>query len=210
MNALLHVMFSSGKPSAILLRLIIYSALLVPLVIIFTQPIASLLLPLYRIVFELIARDYRILFLGFSVEGADTVIQLDVTLSHTITIADQLVFANPQGLASVTTMLGNIFHPLMIGLITAFTWPSYSLRALIWRIGILIFFLLIENVLDIPLLFAGELWGVFLDNLSPGRWSLLTAWANFLQGGGFFAAGLIVAIASIVVSDFAARTKDIA
>jgi len=61
---------------------------------------------------------------------------------------------------------------------------------------ILLLLALIETVLDIPLLLAGELRELFLDNLSPGNWSALTVWADFLQGGGRFAMGLVAAITS--------------
>ena len=194
---------SSSKPIAVLSRLTGVSAFLLLTVVFFARPIAISLLPLYRALFELITSDYRILFLGLSFEGADSVIRLDVTLSHAIAVEGHLVMANPQGMATVTTMLGNIFQPAMVGLVAILTWPSPSSHNLILRLGILILLCLIESVLDIPLLLSGELWGIFLDNLSPGHWSALTAWADFLQGGGRFALGLTVAIFSIASANYA-------
>jgi hypothetical protein len=193
-----------SNPAAILVRLTVASVLLLPLAL-FAKPIAIVLFPLYRMTFELITGDFRILFLGLSYEGADSVIRLDVTLSRTIAVAGHLVVANPEGIANVTTMVGNIFQPVMGGLIAILAWPSGSWLIVLLRLTVLLLLALIETVLDIPLLLAGELWGLFLDNLSPGSWSALTAWADFLQGGGRLAMGLVAAIASIAASRYATK-----
>ncbi len=198
-----HDLLRGSHPTAIFVRLIVASVLLLPLIALFAKPIAMALLPLYRIVFELITGDFRILFLGLSYEGADSVIRMDVTLSRTIAVAGHLVVANAQGLASVTTMIGNIFQPGMVGLIAIMAWPSGSWRSILLRLIVLLLLALIETIVNIPLLLAGELWGLFLDNLSPGSWSALTAWADFLQGGGRFVMGLAAATASIAASEYA-------
>jgi hypothetical protein len=115
--------------------------------------------------------------------------------------------ANTQGIASVTTMIGNIFQPGMVGLIAVMAWPSGSWRIVLLRLIILLLLALIETVLDIPLLLVGELWGLFLDNLSPGNWSALTAWAAFLQDGGRVVMGLAAAIACIAASEYAINSR---
>jgi hypothetical protein len=199
-------LLSSSKPTSVLLRLTGTSVFLLLIVIFFARPIAISLLPLYRAVFELIASDYRILFLGLSFEGADSVIRMDVTLSHAIAVEGHLVMANPEGVATVTTMIGNIFQPVMAGLVAILTWPFCSWRDVTLRLTILILLCLLETTLDIPLFMAGELWGVFLDNLAPGNWSVLTGWADFLQGGGRFALGLTASIFSIAAANYACRS----
>lgn len=198
-----HDLLLSCKPAAILVRLTAASLLLL-FAIFFAETIATTLLPIYRAVFELIAGDFRILSLGLSLEGADRVIRLNVTLSHAIAVAGHLLMADSQGIASVTTMTGNIFQPVTVGLIAILAWPSRFWRDFLLRLIILILLSAMETILDIPLLLAGELWGVLLDNLSPGSWSSLTVWADFLQGGGRFAMGFVAAIASIYASDYAA------
>jgi hypothetical protein len=199
-----HDLLRGSSPAAILVRLTVASVLLLPLALL-AKPIAIELFPLYRMVFELISGDFRILYLGLSYEGADSVIRMDVTLSRTIAVAGHLVVANPQGIANVTTMVGNIFQPVMVGLIAILGWPSGSWRIVLLRLIILLLLALIETVLDIPLLLAGELRELFLDNLSTGNWSALTVWADFLQGGGRFAMGLVAAITSIAASGYAEK-----
>lgn len=199
-----HDLLRGSHPTAIFVRLTVASVLLLPLAL-FAKPIAIELFPLYRMMFELITGDFRILYFGLSFEGADSVIRMDVTLSRTIAVAGHLVVANPQGIANVTTMIGNIFQPVMVGLIAILAWPSGSWRIVLLRLIALLLLALIETALDIPLLLTGELWELFLDNLSPGNWSALTVWADFLQGGGRFAMGLVAAIASIAVSGYATK-----
>lgn len=189
-------------PTAILARLAVASILLLPLVIYLAKPIVTVLLPVYRAVFELLAGDYRILFLGFSFEGADSVIRMNVTLSHATAVAGHLVMANPQGVATVTIMVGNLFQTVMIGLIAVLTWPSASGRIVFLRMFILIFLSLVETILNTPLLLAGELWGIFVDNLSPESWSPLVAWVDFLQSGGRYVIGLMAAIISIAAAEY--------
>ncbi|WP_283743496.1 hypothetical protein [Sideroxydans sp. CL21] len=197
----------SCKPAAIFVRLTAASLLLL-ITIFYAETIATTLLPLYRMVFELIAGDFRILSLGISLENADRVIRLNVTLSHAIAVAGHLVMANSQGGASVTTMTGNIFQPVMVGLIAILAWPSRSWREVTLRLIILTLLSSMETIFDIPLLLAGELWGVLLDNLSPGSWSFLTVWADFLQGGGRLAIGVMAAITSIYGSGHAATFRN--
>lgn len=205
MNGDQHDLLRGSHPTAIFVRLTVTSVLLLPIVALFAKPIVLELLPLYRMVFELITGDFRILYLGLSYEGADSVIRMDVTLSRTIAVAGHLVVANAQGIASVTTLLGNIFQPGMVGLIAIMAWPSGSWRIVLLRLIVLLLLALIETIVDIPLLLAGELWGLFLDNLSPESWSALTAWADFLQGGGRFVMGFAAAIASIAASGYATK-----
>jgi hypothetical protein len=205
MKAKLRSLPSASTSAAILVRVAFATALLLALVIFCAKPIAIALLPLYRMVFELITGDFRILYLGLSYEGADSVIRMDVTLSRTIAVAGHLVVANPQGIANVTTMVGNLFQPVMVGLIAILAWPFGSWRIVLLRLIILLLLALIETILDIPLLLAGELWGLFFDNLPPGSWSALTVWADFLQGGGRFVMGLAAATGSIAASEYATK-----
>lgn len=189
----------------LLFRLIAASVLVLSLDVAFAKPIATALLPFYSTVFQWIAGDYRIVFLGLATEGADSVIRLDVALAHAIAVRGHLVMPDPQGAANVTTMIGHILQPATAGLIAILAWPARSGRIILLRFPPLIMLCLAETMLDIPLFFAGELWGLFIDNLSPGSWSPLLAWADFLENGGRFALGLAAGLASVTAADYAAR-----
>ncbi len=192
-------------PKAMLVRMVISAALVLPLAILFAKPIATVLLPLYSWVLEGLADDYRILFLGLTTEGADRVIRLNVTIAHAIVVGDHLVFPNPHGVANASTLSGYILQPFSVGLIAILAWPARSWRIILLRVPFLMLLCLIETVLDIPLLLTGELWSLFLDNLAPGSWSPLTAWTAFLDNGGRLVLGIAAALYSIVAADYAAR-----
>ncbi len=199
----MHYWLASFKAAALVIRLLLASVLLIGIVIYFADNIAVSLLPLYRDIFQIISSDFTVLFLGLSKEGADHVIRLNVSLPHAIAVAGHLVMPHPEAVATVSTLVGNIFHPLAVGLIFVLTWPAYSWKNFIIRLLTLLLLLFLETIVDVPLLLGGNLWGVFLDNLSPGSWSPLTAWADFLQGGGRYALGIAAAVASIAISDSA-------
>ncbi len=195
---------------AMLVRLVIASVLVLSLAIVFAKPIATALLPLYSEVLERITGDYHILFLGLASEGPDSVIRLDVTLARAIAVGGHLVLPNPDGTANATTLIGNILQPVTVGLIAILAWPARSWRINLLRLPFLVLLGLIETMLDIPLLLAGELWGLFLDNLAPGSWSPLTAWADFLENGGRLALGIAIALASIAAANHVARKSKMA
>lgn len=197
-------------PKAMLVRLVIVVALVLTLATLFAKPIASALLPLYREVLERITDDYHILFLGLSTEGADSVIRVDVTLARTIVVGDHLVFPNPKGVANASTLIGYILQPFTVGLIAILVWPARSWRINLLRLPFLVLLALIETMLDIPLLLTGELWGLFIDNLAPGNWSPLTAWADFLENGGRLALGIAIALASIAAANHVALKSRLA
>jgi len=205
-----HGLLHGFETTAMLVRLVIVSVLVLPMAIFFAKPITTALLPLYGAVLERVAVDYRILYIGLATEGADSVIRLDVTLAHTIAVRGHLVFPDPQGAANATTLVGNILQPLTVGLIAILTWPARSWRINLLRLPVLVLLCLIETMLDIPLMLAGELWGLFLDNLAPGSWSPLTVWVDFLENGGRLALGLTTALASIAAANYVARKSKMA
>jgi hypothetical protein len=49
---------------------------------------------------------------------------------------------------------------------------------------------------------------MFIDHLSPGRWSPLVAWADFLQDGGRLVIGVILAIVSIAAAEYTFANSD--
>jgi hypothetical protein len=198
------------EPKAVLVRLGIASVLAVSLAILLAKPTATALLPLYRAMLERIADDYRILFLGVAMEGADSAIRLDVTLVHAIVVMGHLVLPTPQVAANATIMIGNIMQPVTVGLIAILAWPARCWRIVLLRLPFLVLLDLIETVLDIPLLLTGNLWGLFLDNLAPGNWSPLTLWVDFLENGGRFALGIATALVSIAGANYVARKSRIA
>jgi len=199
---LLH---STMKPLVIMLRLAIATALILPVSIIFADPIVRVLLPLYRALFELIGDDYNIIYFGLVAQGVENVIRVDVSLAHTLVVGGHMVWPDPRGIANVTTSAVQALQPATIALIAVLGWPCPSLQRWILRLLPLLFFLLLITMVDVPFLLAGEMLGLIIDNVSPGTTSALVSWSQFLAGGGRLILGLFAALASFAVENVFAQ-----
>ena len=191
----------SPQPRPTLFRLVIAAALVLTLLVLFVKPTVATLLPFYRAVFELIGDDYRILFLGLATQGADSVIRLDVTLAKTVLVGGQFIVPEARGSANVTTLVGYAVQPMAVALIVLLAWSCQNWQTMVLRLAVLIPLLSVTLALDVPFVFAAELWGLFLDALAPGRWSPMLAWSAFLQGGGRIALGLAAALVSVSIPE---------
>lgn len=194
------------KPLHIMLRLVIASALILPLAIHYADSIVLALMPLYRAIFEFIGDDYRIIFFGLAARGVESVIRVDISLAHVVAVGGHLVWPDPRGAANVTTLVSQVMQPATVALIAALGWPCPSLRRWLFRIISLIFFLLIITLLDVPFLLAGEVWGLIIERMSPGTESALVSWSQFLQGGGRAVLGIFAVLASLDVENFFAKS----
>jgi hypothetical protein len=194
-------LLQSPQPRPTLLRLVIVAALVLPLLIFFVKPTVDTLLPFYRAVFELIGDDYRILSLGLATQGADSVIRLDVTLAKPILLAGQFILPDERGSANVTTLVGHALQPLAVALIVLLAWPCQKWQTMALRLTVLVPLLIVTLAIDVPFVFAAELWGLFLDRLAPGTWSPMLEWSTFLLGGGRIALGLTAALVSVAIPE---------
>lgn len=193
------------KSVAIMLRLVLAAALILPISIFCADAIAQMLMPFYRAMFELLGGDYRILFFGLTGHGVNSVIRVDVSLAHTIVAGGHVMWADPRGMAHVSTLAVQAMQPAATALIAVLGWPCLSLSRGFYRLSSLAFFLLLITLLDVPFLFAGEVWGTLLDQTSPVTGSPLLYWSQFLQGGGRLALGIFAALASLAVEDSFAK-----
>lgn len=76
-----------------------------------------------------------------------------------------------------------------------------------FRLDILLDLFPAITLLDAPFLLAGEVWGLLIDNVSPGTESALVSWSSFLQGGGRAVLGIFAALASLAAENFFAKNK---
>ena len=196
---------SAMNPQHIMLRLLLATALILPLSIHYADSIVRMLMPLYRLVFEVIGEDYRIIFFGLAARGAESVIRVDVSMAHALVLGGHLVFPDPRGTANVTTPVMQVVQPATVALIAALAWPCSSLKRWLLRLTSLVFFLLIITSLDAPFLLAGEVWSLVIDHMAPGTESALVTWSQFLQGGGRVILGVFAALVSLATENFFAR-----
>lgn len=195
------------KPLYIMLRLVLATALILPLSICYADSIVLALMPLYRAIFEFIGEGYHIIFFGLAGRGAESVIRVDVSLTHALAVGGHLVFPDPRGTANVTTLVMQTMQPAAVALIAALGWPCPSWRRWLLRLSSLCFFLLIITLLDVPFLLAGELWGLIIGHTAPGTGSALVTWSQFLQGGGRAVLGVFAAVASLAAENIFAGNE---
>ena len=182
-----------------MLRLLLATALVLPLSIHYGEAIVQMLMPLYRAIFERIGEDFHIIFFGLDKRGAESVIRVDIRLTHALVVGGHLVFPDPRGTANVTTLVIQTIQPVAVALIAALAWPCPSMARALVRLSSLIFFLLVMTALDAPFLLAGEMWGLIINRMSPGADSMLVSWSQFLQGGGRVVLGVVAVLCSLAV-----------
>ena len=168
------------------------------------QALIECLLPLFRLEIGWLEDRYRILGLSLAVQGADSVIRLDVSLQRIMVVGDHVVYPDPRGLAHVTTLTGHVLQPAILGLGLLTAWPplapaplarEYALRLLLGlaMLGVVL-------ALDVPFVLLGELWAIAHQRFAPGSFSPLLLWVDFLQGGGRLALGLLAGAAGIAAA----------
>ena len=152
------------------------------------------LLPVYRLELGWIGDRYRIAGLKLVTQGADSVIRLDVTLQKIMLVGSHVVYPDPRGHAHVTTLSGHVLQPAILGFALLAAWPPLAAtrvaRELALRLVFGLVLIALVLMLDVPFVLVGELWALAHDRFTPGSFSPLLAWVDFLQGGGRLALGL--------------------
>lgn len=98
-----------------------------------------------------------------------------------------------------STLLGHVLlHPLVMFLIVL-AWPSPSItRKLLYTLAAVPFLVVVE-LLDVPLVLLGSLQDLVLANAAPDklRFAALVNWMNLLNGGGRIALSVAAALLAI-------------
>ena len=84
------------------------------------------------------------------------------------------------------------------------------MRGMKRRIALLVIavpFLLLVEMLDVPLVLLGSIEDLILTNVAPTTNSLLVNWMNFLNGGGRLALAIVAVTASVGIFRILERIK---
>lgn len=197
---------SASMTWGILLRLALVAALLLPLAVLAQEPLVHAALPYFSQVFEWVADDFRLLRLVVDQEGADRVLRATVTWKHIVVIGGHEIYPDARGTASSSTLLAHALSGPLTALIAVCAWPTL-LRSRAWieanlRCLALMPLLVLQVLIDLPIVLAGEIWAKVLNTLDPGAMSLLVIWKDFMQSGGRYACGLVSAVLAIKIGRF--------
>ena len=195
-------MFNTLNPMRLLLRIVLVSVVVLPIIVHFERTIMQWFIPLLQWEITHLDDRFHILFFGLmDTQGAISV-QLDVMFNHDIVInhASQAVASNLLGSASLLTQ--NVLHPLMIVCIAILAWPAGKWVIYCIRICAGLPLVLLVMMLDSPI----QLLASILTNFSKqidSPWvstTWLIYWSDFLNGGGLFALSLVASFIAISVA----------
>ena len=155
------------------------------------------LLPLYRWEIAALTPDYRIASLALADNRGETVVAVTLDLIRYIVVAGHAIA--PGGTNSSSTLAGHALqHPLlMLSLLAA--WPARSVARRLALLAIALPFLLLVEMLDVPLVLLGSIDDLILANVAPGTSSFLVVWMYFMNGGGRLALSIAAALAAVGV-----------
>lgn len=161
----------------------------------FGQHYVEFLLPLYRWEIGGLSPDCNIASLVLEDYRGEAVVALTLDLVRHSVVAGHIL--PPGGSISSSTLAGHALqHPLlMLSLLVA--WPAASLPRRITLLAIAVPFLLLVEMLDVPLVLLGSIEDLIVANIAPDSTSFLVAWMNFLNGGGRLALSIAAALAAV-------------
>lgn len=195
-----------GAVFGTLTRLLIASAVLIPIAVNFGEGIVRSMLPVFAVVFEWVADDFKLLRLAIDSEGADRVLRATVMWKHIAFLGGHVIYPDPRGTANASTLLAHALQGPLVAMVTACAWPTTRAVGVsasrVWtelgvRQLVLLPLVAILIGIDIPIVLAGEIWHFILDAMAPGTSSILVAWKFFMQGGGRYALGLGAGILAV-------------
>jgi hypothetical protein len=178
------------RPLLLLLRAAAVGALLLWLAQRHATDIVGALMPGLRWALERLAGDFRILSLDFHDDRGNRALAALAMLEHVLLVDGRVVVPDGVGRIRVTTTLGNVLQPVLVGLALIGIWPG-RWREWLWRPMLLAPLLAVVLVLDTPLGFALRLWHTTLNAHQVPHDALLLGWVAALNGGGRLALGLV-------------------
>ncbi|HTN94906.1 MAG TPA: hypothetical protein VMJ33_10010 [Gallionella sp.] len=167
---------------------------------------AGLLLPLYRWELVHIVQDYDIQGLVIGDSHGEKVVILNLLTRHIV--MGEHVF--PPGIRiSCSTLVGHALQHPMLALSLAVAWPASSPAQRIARLCCTLPFVLVVEMLDIPLVLLGSAQDLVAANLASDGASLLVGWMNFLNGGGRPALSLFAGMMAVCCGGVFFRVYDL-
>lgn len=192
-------MINGLNPARLLLRILLASAVILPVILHFEQSIMQALIPLLKWEITRLDDSFNILFFGISETNGASNIELNVVFDHDIVVnnASQAIASNFFGSAGLLTQ--NVLHPLMIIGIAILAWPASTWRVYAIRLGVALPLVILVMMLDSPFQLLASILTTFSKQIdSP--WvnpSSMIYWSDFLNGGGLFALSLVCSFIAI-------------
>lgn len=157
----------------------------------------ELWVPLYRWEIGILAPELNVTELKVATLQGERVVMLDVEARAGSVFGDYF-FERAVPMTS-STLLGHVLlHPIVM-LLIVLAWPKASTKCKLVYALTAIPFLVIVELLDVPLVLLGSLQDLVLANTAPNfnRFAPMVAWMDLLNGGGRIALSVSAALLAI-------------
>lgn len=159
----------------------------------------ELWVPLYRWEIEILAPELNVTELKVATLQGERVMILDAE-ARAGSVFSQYFFERAVPMTS-STLLGHVLlHPIVM-LLIVLAWPKAGIkRKLVYALAAVPFLVVVE-LLDVPLVLLGSLQDLVLANTVPNfnRFAPMVTWMNLLNGGGRIALSVAAALLAIAV-----------
>lgn len=207
MDTLLEPFGRAGAIRGFVARLLAGVALMALGAVLWGRDVAELALPLIHWTYGLLDREHRIEELVLAsrgvVNGADQVYRLTVVPHGLIMVGTHVVHTHPQAWAKVSVIVAHLWQPAATAAVLLLAWPANHLLQWAFRFLLLLIMTLALVPLDLPFVLWAQVWTNYHDQFTPGDFSALLFWNDFLQHGGRWLIGLALAILILRLQPFA-------
>lgn len=201
MDTLLEPFGRAGAIRGFVARLLAGVALAALGAVLWGRDVAELALPLIHWTYGLLDREHRIEELVLAsrgvVNGADQVFRLTVAPHGLVMVGTHVVHTHPQAWAKVSVIVAHLWQPAATAAVLLLAWPANHLLQWVFRFLLLLIMTLALAPLDLPFVLWAQVWTNYHDQFTPGDFSALLFWNDFLQHGGRWLIG--VALAALIL-----------
>ncbi len=168
------------------------ACLLAALMLVLGTHIEAVVLPWFSAVLRVADPDHQVVHLGLHEERGGRVLRMTVTRVRYVFVGDKALEPNASATAAASTLAGPMRLTLVLVLASAFAPRMAGWRARAWRALLAGGAALLSLALDMPLLLAAELRGLYHGAYDAQGWSPLTAWSAFVLDGGRYLVPLVL------------------
>jgi len=179
----------------IALRLLIWLPILFWLAWTWGWHYGQFFLPLYREVLDLALTDFSVA--SFEIARTHEYVFKATVVTEHILVKGGHVLPAGVGMDTHTPMFAALTHPIVLAA-SALAWPALTWRGRLLRLLLSLPFLVLLEILDVPLLLASSINDLVTFSLNPeaDAASVLIDWVRVLDGGGRLALCITASIAA--------------
>lgn len=142
--------------------------------------------------------------------GTDQVYRLKVVPQRVVLVGTQVIQPHPRGWAKVSVLIAYVWQPAALAAVLLLAWPAKGMRPWLLRGAWLVVLTAALIPLDLPFSLWANVWRNYHEAFTPNDFSPLLAWVDFLQRGGRWLLGVLLAATVWQLSErgpWSARTE---